>query len=202
MDVVGTGRAALYEAAIFPYDAIVLDLQLPDLDGVEVCRRLRERGIPTRILMATARDAVEDRISGLETGADDYLVKPYVVRELVARIRALLRRPADPIPDTLHVEDLELDTATRRGRRGAREFSLTTKEFAVLEYLMRNAGRVVSRAQISDHAWDANYDPFSNIIDVYIGRLRRKVDGEGEAPLIETVRGAGYRLGPAGSPRR
>lgn len=197
VDVVGGGQDALYEAAIYPYDLIVLDLQLPDLDGVEVCRALRARGTPTRILMATARDAVEDRIGGLETGADDYLVKPYSTRELVARVRALLRRPADSLPATLRVEDLELDTGLREGRRGDRRIPLTTKEFAVLEYLMRNPGRVLTREQIGDHAWDANFDPFSNVIDVYIARLRRKIDGEGEEPLIETVRGAGYRFGRA-----
>jgi two-component system copper resistance phosphate regulon response regulator CusR len=195
VDVVAGGEAALYESAIFPYDLIILDLQLPDLDGVEVCRTLRARGTPTRILMATARDAVDDRIGGLETGADDYLVKPYSTGELIARIRALLRRPADPLPATLRVAELELDTAARLARRGRRTIALTTKEYAVLEYLMRNPGRVVTREQIGDHAWDANFDPFSNVIDVYIARLRRKVDGEGEEPLIHTVRGAGYRLG-------
>lgn len=195
VDVVAGGKDALYESAIFPYDLIVLDLQLPDIDGVEVCRTLRERGTPTRILMATARDAVDDRIGGLETGADDYLVKPYSTGELIARIRALLRRPADPLPAILRVEDLELDTGLRAARRGERQIPLTTKEFAVLEYLMRNPDRVVTREQIGDHAWDANFDPFSNVIDVYIARLRRKVDAPGEEPLIETVRGAGYRLG-------
>lgn len=202
VDAVGTGRAALSESAIFPYDLIVLDLQLPDIDGVEVCRTIRERGTLTRILMATARDAVDARIFGLESGADDYVVKPYSVRELVARIRALLRRPADAMPDILRVADLELDTGTRAAHRGQREIALTTKEFAVLQYLMRKAGRVVTREQISDHAWDANFDPFSNVIDVYIARLRRKVDAEGEAPLIETVRGAGYRLGAPQDVRR
>lgn len=196
VDVVGSGKTALYESAVYPYDLIVLDLRLPDMDGVEVCRALRARGTPTRILMATARDGVEDRIDGLETGADDYLIKPYSNRELIARIRALLRRPADPLPAVLRVEDLELNTGVRSARRGARQIALTTKEFAVLEYLMRNPGRVVTREQIGDHAWDANFDPFSNVIDVYIARLRRKVDDPGERPLIETVRGAGYRLGP------
>lgn len=201
VDAVARGKDALYESAIFPYDLIVLDLQLPDIDGVEVCRALRARGTPTRILMATARDAVDDRIGGLETGADDYLVKPYSTRELIARIRALLRRPADPLPAMLRVADLELDTGLRAATRGEREIPLTTKEFAVLEYLMRNPGRVVTREQIGDHAWDANFDPFSNVIDVYIARLRRKVDAAGEEPLIETVRGAGYRLGAAAAGR-
>lgn len=195
VDVVAGGKEALYESAIYPYDVIVLDLQLPDLDGVEVCRAMRARGVPTRILMATARDAVDDRIVGLESGADDYLIKPYSTRELIARIHALLRRPADPLPVTLRVADLELETGKRTARRGERRIPLTTKEFAVLEYLMRNPGRVLTREQIGDHAWDANFDPFSNVIDVYIARLRRKVDGNGEEALIETVRGAGYRLG-------
>ncbi len=197
VDTAAGGKDALYESAIFPYDLIILDLQLPDMDGVEVCRALRARGTPTRVLMATARDSVDDRIGGLETGADDYLVKPYSNRELIARIRALLRRPADPLPVTLRVADLELDIGLRAARRGEREISLTTKEFAVLEFLMRNPGRVVTREQLGDHAWDANFDPFSNVIDVYIARLRRKVDAPGEAPLIETVRGAGYRFGAA-----
>ena len=194
VDVQGTGEGALVEAAVNSYDAIVLDLKLPDVDGVEVCRRLRARGTAARILMATARDAVDDRIGGLETGADDYLVKPYALGELAARLRALLRRPAEPLPVTLQVGDLTLDTASRRARRGAREISLTTKEFAVLEYLMRNPGRVLTRERISEHAWDENYDPFSNVIDVYIARLRRKLEQAGEAPLLETVRGAGYRM--------
>lgn len=199
VDVVANGARALEEAGVFPYDVIVLDLQLPDMNGTEVCSRLRERGTTTRILMATAADAVTDRVRGLEIGADDYLVKPYTVEELTARIRALLRRPAEIVPTRLGVADLTLDTGTRVAHRGGRDISLTTKEFAVLEYLMRNPGRVVTRENISDHAWDANYDPFSNIIDVYIARLRKKVDGEGEMPLIETVRGAGYRLGPPGA---
>jgi DNA-binding response OmpR family regulator len=194
VDVVARGADALRESAISPYDAIVLDLQLPDADGVDICRRLRERGTPVRIIMATARDGVSDRITGLDTGADDYLVKPYSVGELIARLRALLRRPLATLPVIYRAGDLELDTATRVARRGGRTIELTTKEFMVLEYIMRNAGRVLTREQISEHAWDANYDPFSNVIDVYIARLRKKVDAPGEAALIETVRGAGYRL--------
>jgi DNA-binding response OmpR family regulator len=203
VDVIARGADALRESAISPYDAIVLDLQLPDVDGVEICRRLRERGTPVRIIMATARDGLADRITGLDTGADDYLVKPYSVQELIARLRALLRRPEAALPPVYCLADLELDTATRVARRGARPIELTTKEFMVLEYMMRNAGRVLTREQISEHAWDANYDPFSNVIDVYIARLRRKVDQPGESQLIETVRGAGYRLaGPARPERR
>lgn len=194
VDVVHTGEEALTEAAVSPYDAIVLDLNLPDTDGLALCRDLRRRGVRGRILMATARDAVDDRITGLETGADDYLVKPYALAELLARLRALMRRPAEAVPATLAVADLELDTATMIARRGARTITLTVKEFAVLEYLMRRAGHVVGREQISEHAWDANYDPLSNVVDVYVSRLRRKIDAPGEAPLLATVRGAGYRL--------
>ena len=203
VDVAPDGATALRESAITPYDAAVLDLGLPDVDGLEVCRRLRARGTPLRILMATARDAVEDRIAGLDTGADDYIVKPYALGELVARLRALLRRPADVLPAVLQVHDLALDTGTRSARRGERSIALTTKEFAVLEVLMRHPGEVITRERISEHAWDQNYDPFSNVIDVYIGRLRRKIDFPGELPLVETVRGAGYRLGvsePASGP--
>ena len=198
VDVVSDGRAALREAAITPYDAVVLDLRLPDVDGTEVCRRLRARGDQTRILMATARDAVEDRVTGLELGADDYLVKPYALAELVARIRALLRRPADGLPTVLTVGDVALDTGTRRARRGVagalRAIQLTGKEYAVLEYLMRQAGRVVTREQISAHAWDDNYDPLSNVVDVYVARLRRKLEAPGETAVLATVRGVGYRL--------
>jgi two-component system copper resistance phosphate regulon response regulator CusR len=201
VDVVASGEEALRESAISPYDAIVLDLQLPGVDGVEVCRQLRARGAPVRIIMATARDGVADRIAGLDTGADDYLIKPYSVGELIARLRALLRRPEAVLPARYRVADLELDAATRIARRGKRAIDLTTKEFVVLEYMMRNAGRVLTREQISEHAWDANYDPFSNVIDVYVARLRRKVDASEEPALIETVRGAGYRLAAPTGPR-
>ncbi len=200
VDAVASGKMALEHAAVSPSDAVVLDLGLPDMDGRAVCRALRARPDPPRILMATARDAVADRITGLDDGADDYLVKPYALGELVARLRALLRRPADGLPTQLAVADLSLDVATRRARRGAREIGLTTKEFAVLEVLMRHAGEVVTRERISRHAWDDNFDPASNVIDVYIARLRRKVDADGEPPLLGTVRGAGYRLGVEGVP--
>lgn len=201
VDVAGDGESALALAAINPYDAVVLDLQLPEMSGLEVCATLRQADRPLRILMATARDAVEDRIAGLNLGADDYLVKPYALGELDARLRALLRRPAELTPVTLQVADLSLDTGSRVARRAGREISLTTKEFAVLQYLMRNQGRVLTREQISAHAWDDNYDPFSNVIDVYIARLRRKIDQDGEQPLFGTVRGTGYRLGEPGRAR-
>jgi two-component system copper resistance phosphate regulon response regulator CusR len=198
VDVAPSGTSALRDAGLNPYDAVVLDLGLPDIDGLEVCRRLRVARTPLRIIMATARDGVEDRIAGLDTGADDYILKPYALGELVARIRALLRRPAEVLPAVLRVDDLSLDTASRAARRGARIIALTTKEFAVLEVLMRHPGAVLSREHISEHAWDQNYDPFSNVIDVYIGRLRKKIDGHGEPPMLETIRGAGYRLAAAG----
>lgn len=195
VDAVATGKMALVQAAVSPCDAVVLDVRLPDTDGFAVCRALRAMPSPPRIIMATARDSVQDRIAGLDEGADDYLVKPYALGELVARLRALLRRPSDTLPPRLVVHDLVLDVATRTAVRGAREIALTTKEFAVLEVLMRHAGAVVTRERISRHAWDDNFDPSSNVIDVYIARLRRKVDTPGERVLLDTVRGAGYRLG-------
>jgi len=197
VDAVASGKMALVQAAVSPCDAVVLDVRLPDTDGFAVCRALRAMPAPPRIIMATARDSVQDRIAGLDEGADDYLVKPYALGELVARLRALLRRPAEALPPRLVVDDLVLDVATRIAARGTREIALTTKEFAVLEVLMRHAGEVVTRERISRHAWDDNFDPASNVIDVYIARLRRKVDERGERPLLETVRGAGYRLGDA-----
>ena len=197
VDAVPTGKMAMELAAVSPFDAIVLDVGLPDMDGFALCRALRQAPVVPRIIMATARDAVEDRIAGLDGGADDYLVKPYALGELVARLRALLRRPPEAHPPQLVVEDLALDPATRVAVRAGREITLTTKEFAVLEVLMRYAGEVVTRERLSQHAWDDNFDPASNVIDVYIARLRRKIDTAGDAPLLETVRGAGYRLGRA-----
>ena len=195
VDAAADGASALRLIDFATYDAVVLDLRLPDMDGIEVCRRLRARPHPPRILMATARDAVDDRIRGLDEGADDYLVKPYALPELVARLRAVLRRPTEALGTQLSVGDLVLDLSTRQAARAARSIELTTKEFAVLEVLMRHAGEVLTREHISEHAWDENYDPASNVIDVYIGRLRRKIDGDGETPLLHTIRGAGYRLG-------
>lgn len=194
VDPADTGEMARALAAVSPYDAVVLDVRLPDDDGFVLCTALRQRVPAPRILMATARDGVEDRIAGLDLGADDYLVKPYALGELVARLRALLRRPDTAAPTVLRVADLMLDPATREAKRGVRVIALTTKEFAVLEVLMRRTGQVLTREYIGEHAWDDNFDPMSNVIDVYIARLRRKVDGEGEAPLLSTVRGAGYRL--------
>jgi two-component system copper resistance phosphate regulon response regulator CusR len=194
VDVAATGKMARELAAVSPYDAVVLDIRLPDDDGFALCRVLRAKVPAPRVLMATARDAVQDRIAGLDLGADDYLVKPYALGELVARVRALLRRPDHAAPTLLQVGNLVLDPATREGRRGTRAILLTTKEFAVLEVLMRGSGRVLTREYIGEHAWDDNFDPMSNVIDVYIARLRKKIDGPDDVPLLTTVRGAGYRL--------
>lgn len=196
VDPAATGNLARELAAVSPYDAVVLDVRLPDDDGFALCTALRQRTPAPRILMATARDAVEDRIAGLDLGADDYLVKPYAMGELVARVRALLRRPDHAAPTVLQVADLVLDPATREARRGARVLALTAKEFAVLEVLMRAPGRVLSREFIGEHAWDDNFDPMSNVIDVYVARLRRKIDGLDDPVLLTTVRGVGYRLAP------
>lgn len=194
VDAVGDGSAALYLAAINDYDAVVLDVLLGDRDGRAVCREIRRRGNRVPVLMLTALDAVADRIAGLDAGADDYLMKPFAFSELLARLRALLRRRGDVMPAIIAVGELEVDTHRQVVRRGARTIPLTTKEYAFLEYLARNAGRVVSRAEISAHVWDDNHDPMSNLIEVYVSRLRRKVDGGEETPLFHTRRGAGYML--------
>lgn len=195
VDVATDGDAAVYQAAVNPYDAIILDVMLPKRDGFAVCREIRRRGLATPVLMLTARDAVRDRITGLDTGADDYLTKPFEFGELLARLRALLRRGPALAPAVLRVADLELDTHAHRATRAGRDVRLTTREYALLEFLARNAGRVVGRAEISDHVWDDNYDPFSNLIEAYINRLRKKLDAPGLPPLIHTRRGAGYFLG-------
>ena len=193
-DVAATGRAALEALAVSEYDLVVLDVGLPDMDGLEVCRRWRERGGRTPILVLTARAGLGDRVTGLDAGADDYLAKPFAVEELLARLRALARRPPATLSATLRVGDLEVDTASRAARRQGRQIKLTAREYALLEYLMRNAGKVVTRAQILEHVWDDNFDPVGNVVDVLVGRVRRKVNAPGQQPLIHTARGAGYRL--------
>jgi DNA-binding response OmpR family regulator len=195
VDAVATGPEALEQAEINSYDLIILDVMLPGLSGFEVCRRLRESGLKIPGLMLTARDAVEDRIAGLDHGADDYLTKPFEFRELLARLRALLRRPSELKPAQLSVANLTLDTAAQIATRPGRHISLTHKEYSLLEYLVRNAGRIVGRAEIAEHVWDEHFDPFSNLIEVYINRLRRKIDAPKETPLLHTKRGAGYMLG-------
>jgi two-component system OmpR family response regulator len=189
-DVAASGNDALWMAQAHPYDAVVLDVMLPGLDGFETCRRLRGGGVWAPVLMLTARDAVEDRVAGLDSGADDYLVKPFAFAELLARLRALVRRGDHERPAALEVGDLRLDPATRRVARGAREIALSAKEFALLEIFMRRPGEVLSRLDLLEHAWDFAYENRSNVVDVYVRRLRRKI---GEA-AIETVRGVGYRL--------
>ena len=195
VDAVYTGADGLEWAQSAAYDLIVLDILLPELDGLVVCRELRQRGLRAPILMLTARDTVDDRVAGLDAGADDYLVKPFALKELLARLRALTRRGADaPKSPVLEVGDLSLDTLTHRVRRAGRSIELTAKEYAILEYLMREAGRVLTRTLIAEHVW--NYDVYnqSNVVDVYIRNLRRKIDDPFAAKLIHTVRGAGYQL--------
>jgi len=196
VDAVGTGAEALELAEINTYDLIILDVMLPGMNGFEVCGRLRDLGHRVPVLMLTARDAVEDRVAGLDHGADDYLTKPFEFRELLARLRALLRRPPDLKPAQLSVESLTLDTAKQSASRTGRHIPLTHKEYALLEFLVRNVGRVVGRAEIAEHVWDEQFDPFSNLIEVYVNRLRRKIDGPKEVPLLHTRRGAGYILSP------
>jgi two-component system OmpR family response regulator len=194
VDMAGDGKEALWLATENPYDAVVLDVMLPDLDGFEICRRLRETGRWSPVLMLTARDGVADRVSGLDAGADDYLTKPFSFAELLARLRALVRRGAAERPPVLRVGDLTLDPATRRVGRGGAPIDLTAKEFALLEYLMRHRGEVLSRTRLIEHVWDFAYEGDSNVVDVYIRYLREKVDRPFAADSIETVRGAGYRL--------
>lgn len=194
VDSVNDGEEAVYQASINDYDVIILDIMLPRKDGFAVCKELRASGLKTPVLMLTARDAVDDRIFGLDCGADDYLIKPFDFKELLARLRALLRRRADIRPSKIVVSDLEIDIASRHVKRAGHDIPLTTKEYALLEYLAFEKDRVVGRAEIAEHVWDENFDAFSNLIEVYIRRLRSKVD-EGFSPrLIHTRRGAGYIL--------
>jgi DNA-binding response OmpR family regulator len=195
VDLAADGEAALFQAGTVDYDAIVLDVMLPLTDGLVVCRTLRESGASVPILMVTARDAVECRIEGLDAGADDYLIKPFDFGELLARLRALIRRgPHTRLPERVLVGAIALDTRSRRAYVGAREAQLTAKEYALLEYLVRRAGDVVSRHDIAEHVWDEHYDPLSNVIDVYVQRLRRKIDEAGRESRIRTRRGEGYQL--------
>ena len=195
VDIASDGSAALQEVALTDYDAIVLDLMLPLVDGLSVCRAIRRAGRHVPILIVTARDAVDARVEGFDAGADDYLVKPFDFRELLARLRALIRRGRQPLlPERVHVGLLTLDTRSRRAAVANREVPLTAKEYAFLEFLVRRVGDVVSRAEIAEHVWDEHYDPFSNVIDVYVQRLRRKIDGSGAESLIRTRRGEGYQL--------
>jgi two-component system, OmpR family, response regulator len=193
-DVAATGDDALWIAQAHDYDVIVLDVMLPGLDGFETCRRLRSAGVWAPVLMLTARDAVEDRVAGLDSGADDYLVKPFAFAELLARLRALTRRGDLQRPTALTVGDLRLDPATREVTRGSTPIELSAKEFALLQTFMSRPGEVLSRLHLLEHAWDFAYDNRSNVIDVYVRRLRRKIDEPFGRESLETVRGAGYRL--------
>ena len=195
VEVSNDGAEGLDMAETTGYDLLVLDLMLPHLDGVEICRRLRSTGSDVRILMLTARDAVEDRVAGLEAGADDYLVKPFSFTELIARVRALARRQIQPqVELELSSGDLVLDLQRHEARRDGRTIELTAKEFQLLEYLMRNAGHVMTRTQILDQVWGYNLDSFSNVVDIYVHYLRNKIDRDFPEPLIRTVRGVGYSL--------
>ena len=188
------GQRALDLLAAAAYDLAVIDVGLPVVDGFEVCRQMRARGDRTPVLMLTARHAVNDRVRGLDAGADDYLAKPFAVSELLARLRALARRPAATLEPQLSLADLSLDPGTRRVARGGREIRLTAREFALLEYLLRHRRLVLSRGQILAHVWDDNFEPVANAVDVLVGRVRRKIDGDGMPALLHAVRGAGYVL--------
>jgi DNA-binding response OmpR family regulator len=194
VDVTGSGEEALWLGTENPYDAIVLDLMLPDVDGFAVCRGLRERGRWTPVLMVTARDAVRDRVAGLDAGADDYLTKPFSLAELLARLRALIRRGATERPSVLRVGDLSLDPAARSVARDGHAIELTAKEYALLEFFMRHPGEVLTRTRLIEHVWDFAYEGDSNVVDVYVRYLRNKVDRPFGRDSLETVRGSGYRL--------
>ena len=194
VDIAPDGERATYQTSINDYDLIILDVLLPIKDGFQTCREIRASGSAVPIIMLTARDAVDDRVTGLDTGADDYLTKPFDFRELLARARALLRRKETILSETIKIADLEIDTRAQRARRDGRLIQLTTKEYALLEYLARHVDAVVSRADIAEHVWDETFDTFSNLIEVYVQRLRRKIDDEFALKLIRTRRGEGYVL--------
>ena len=194
VDTAADGAEAIWLGTENPYDAVVLDLMLPDVDGFEVCRKLREAGRWSPVLMLTARDAVGDRVSGLDAGADDYLTKPFSFEELLARLRALIRRGAHERPAILRCGDVTLDPSTRRVARGDVPIDLTAKEYSLLEYFMRHPGEVLSRTRLIEHVWDFAYEGDSNVVDVYVRYLREKIDRPFGQDSIETVRGAGYRL--------
>lgn len=201
VDVANTAATAGFRAATTDYDAIILDVMLPDGNGVDLCRQLRaaESGVP--ILMLTARDSVPARIAGLDSGADDYLTKPFDFQELLARLRAIIRRGVrPPLPERLTCGPLTLDTRTRTVMRDGRPIPLTSREYSLLEYFVRHPAQIVGRAELAEHVWDESYDPFTNVIDVYVQRLRRKIDVRGDASLIRTSRGHGYALVAPGKP--
>ncbi|MDP8266812.1 MAG: response regulator transcription factor [Candidatus Aceula meridiana] len=194
VDVVHDGEKGLFSAEINPYDLIILDIMLPGKDGIFICRQLRKKNIVTPILMLTARDDVEDKVSGLDSGADDYLTKPFEFAEFLARVRALTRRKGSPKITTLRVANLKLDQVTHKVTRAGKEIDLTATEYSLLEYLMLNANQVVTRTMISEHVWSEDFDSFSNVINVYVNYVRKKVDAGFSEPLIHSIRGTGYIL--------
>ena len=196
VDTTGDGREGLWYATSNDYDVIILDLMLPGIDGLQILKKLRTRGQKSHVLILTARDAVEDRVTGLDLGADDYLVKPFEFRELLARIRALLRRSYRRKNPRIRIRDLRIDLTSQRVRRGRQEIQLTPREYALLEYLAMRAGEMVSRTDIWEHVYEFKSAASSNVVDVYIGYLRKKIERPGKPPLIHTVRGRGYLLGP------
>ncbi len=200
VDAAFDGEEGSFLAEVNDYDLIILDLMLPKKNGIMVCRELRDRGVATPVLMLTARDSTGDKVRGLDAGADDYLTKPFAFEELLARVRALLRRGSETKTPTLKIADLELDPMSRRVTRGGEPIRLTTKEYALLEYMMRNPDKVLSRTLIGEHVWDMNFDPESNVIDVYVSHLRNKVDKGFSMPLIHTLRGQGYMLSDQAPP--
>lgn len=195
VDVADSGNEGEELAVANDYDVIILDWLLPGKDGIQVCRELRERNVETPILMLTARDALQDRVKGLDTGADDYLVKPFAFAELLARVRALARRGASPRPPVWRIADLVIDPVTRRVTRGEMRIELTAKEFTILAFLARHAGEVVTRTALGEYVWGREYDTLTNLVDVHMSHLRKKLDTGAVVPLIHTVRGRGYRLG-------
>ncbi len=194
VDSAGDGEEGLFLAKTNDYDLVLLDLMLPKIDGLIVCKRLKEAKIKTPVIMLTAKNTVKDKVLGLDSGADDYLTKPFAFEELLARIRAMLRKNDAQATTKLKVADLELDLLTHKVTRGSKEIELTTKEHSLLEYLMRNEGVIVTRTMISEHVWDIDFDTFTNVIDVYINYLRNKIDSGFKKKLIHTVRGRGYIL--------
>jgi len=188
------GENGLFMAKTNEYDLIILDLMLPKMDGIAVCRKLREEKNPAPVIMLTAKDTVRDKVAGLDSGADDYLTKPFAFEELLARVRAILRKKDSGQPEKLKAADLELDLYTHKVYRDGKEILLTAKEYALLEYLMRNAGSIVTRTMISEHVWDIDFDTFTNVIDVYVNYLRNKIDAGHSKKLIQTIRSRGYML--------
>jgi heavy metal response regulator len=194
VDVASDGEEGLFQAMEIAYDLILLDLMLPKLDGISLCKKLRQNNIRTPLIMLTAKDSVKDKVTGLDSGADDYLTKPFSFEELLARIRALLRKGINNLPTRLQVADLVLDLVSHKVWRAKEEITLTAKEYSLMEYFMRNPGVVITRTMIAEHVWDINFDTFTNVIDVYVNYLRNKIDKEQNKKLIHTVRGRGYIL--------